>query len=284
MLLLLEYVLRGVMLGAMYGLLALPMSLMFVTVGTVDFALGAYALLAAAVAAGIGGAAGVAAGLATAVGCSALMACIFVLLKKTGHRDTITIALASFGLAVAIGSVVLGLWGGTAFVKEGFTDVWSLGTIRVTPQGLLNLVAGGTVLAAFCWVLYGTGTGRALRASAINAEGAELAGIRVLQVQSSMFLVGGLVAGVTGLLILYGAGLDFTAGLNLTLSGFAAAIVFGISNPVRGFLGGVAIGVVEALSSGYASGAVTALVPQVIIIIALTAGLFKAARFSGDRP
>ena len=45
-----EYVVRGILAGSIYGLLALPMSLLFATVRTIDFAVGAYALLAAAVA------------------------------------------------------------------------------------------------------------------------------------------------------------------------------------------------------------------------------------------
>jgi len=54
----------------MYGLLALPMSLAFVTIGTIDFAIGAYALLAAALGATIGGTLGVLAGLGGALAAS----------------------------------------------------------------------------------------------------------------------------------------------------------------------------------------------------------------------
>ena len=50
-----ELIVRGVFLGAVYGLLALPMSLTFVTVGSIDFALGSYAVLAAAVGSTFGG-------------------------------------------------------------------------------------------------------------------------------------------------------------------------------------------------------------------------------------
>ena len=50
-----EYVIRGLLNGAVYGILALPMSLLFATAGTVDFAIGAYALIAAAVATSVAG-------------------------------------------------------------------------------------------------------------------------------------------------------------------------------------------------------------------------------------
>ena len=45
----LEYIFRGLLNGSVYALLALPMTLFFTTAATVDFAIGAYALLAAAV-------------------------------------------------------------------------------------------------------------------------------------------------------------------------------------------------------------------------------------------
>ena len=127
MLLFTEYVIRGLFLGAMYGLLALPMSLAFVTVGTIDFAVGAYALLAAAIGATVGGTLGALLGLAGALVASLVMAAVFVLLKRAGHHDTIMIALSSFGLAVAIGSIVLASWGSTAFVRQGLDAVWTVG-------------------------------------------------------------------------------------------------------------------------------------------------------------
>lgn len=284
MMLFIEYVIRGVFLGAMYGLLALPMSLAFVTVGTIDFAVGAYALLAAALGATVGGALGVLLGLAGALAASIVMAGIFVLLKRTGNHDTIMVALSSFGLAVAIGSIVLAAWGSTAFVRQGLDTVWTIAGIRINPQGPINLAAGLALLAGLMGVLYGTGFGRVLRASAVNPQGAELAGIPVLAVQAIIFVTGGLIGGICGVLILYSSGLDFTAGLSLTLSGFAAAIVFGVKNPAQGFLGGVAIGVAEALSAGYGSGAMTSLVPQVVVLLTLGLGLMGGGRFTGYRP
>jgi len=284
MMLLVEYVVRGVFLGAMYGLLALPMSLAFVTIGTIDFAIGAYALLAAALGATIGGTLGVLAGLGGALAASIVMAAIFLLLKRAGHHDSLMVALSSFGLAVAIGSIVLATWGSTAFVRQGLDTVWTLAGIRLNPQGPINLAVGAALLGALMALLYGTGFGRVLRASAVNPQGAELAGIPVLAVQAVIFVAGGLLGGIAGVLILYSSGLDFTAGLSLTLSGFAAAIIFGVRSPAQGFLGGIAIGVAEALSAGYGSGAMTALVPQVVVLLVLGLGLMGSGRFTGYRP
>ena len=278
-----EYVVRGLLNGAVYALLALPMSLLFATAATVDFAIGAYALLAAAVATSVAGPLGLAAGMLAALGASVVMAAIHAWLKRS-EEESIRVALASFGLSVAIASIVLIVWGTQPFVRPTFTTFFQIGGLRINPQGLINVAISVTVMALLYYLLRWTNLGRMMRAAAANPSGAELSGIPVLGVQSATILVGGLLGGIAGLLILHSAGMDFTASLSLTFIGFAAAIIFGIQSPVRSLLGGLAMGVVEALSAGYTSGMVTSMVPSVFMLIVLMSGQLGASRFSGDRP
>jgi branched-chain amino acid transport system permease protein len=278
-----EYIVRGLLNGAVYALLALPMSLLFATAATVDFAIGAYALLAAAVATSIAGPLGLAAGMLAAIGASLVMAAIFAWLKRS-EEESIRVALASFGLSVAIASIVLMVWGTQPFVRPTFTTFFQIGGLRINPQGLINVAISVTLMGLLYYLLRFTNLGRMMRAAAANPGGAELSGIPVLGVQGATILVGGLLGGIAGLLILHSSGMDFTASLSLTFIGFAAAIIFGIQSPVRSLLGGLAMGVVEALSSGYTSGMVTAMVPSLFMLLVLMSGQLGASRFSGDRP
>lgn len=278
-----EYVVRGLLNGAVYALLALPMSLLFATAATVDFAIGAYALLAAAVATTVAGPIGLAAGLLAALAASAVMAAIFAWLKRSGEEG-IRVALASFGLSVAIASIVLIIWGTKPFVRPTFATFFEIGGLRINPQGLINVAISVVLVALLYYLLKRTNLGRMMRAAAANPGGAELAGIPVLGVQGATILAGGLLGGIAGLLILHSAGMDFTASLSLTFIGFAAAIIFGIQSPVRSLLGGLAMGVVEALSSGYTAGMVTSMVPSLFMLIVLMSGQLGANRFTGDRP
>jgi branched-chain amino acid transport system permease protein len=278
-----EYVIRGLLNGAVYGILALPMSLLFATAGTVDFAIGAYALIAAAVATSVAGPLGLAAGLLSALAASAVMAAIFVLLKRN-DEEPIRVALASFGLAVALASIVLLVWGTRPFVRPTFTTMLEVGGLRINPQGLINVAIGVGLVGLIYYLLRYTNLGRMMRAAAANPLGAELAAIPVLGVQCVTILAGGLLGGLAGLLILHSAGLDFTASLSLTFIGFAAAIIFGIHSPVRSLLGGLAMGVVEALSAGFTSGMVTSMIPPAFMLIVLMTGQLGSNRFAGDRP
>jgi branched-chain amino acid transport system permease protein len=278
-----EYVIRGLLNGAVYGILALPMSLLFATAGTVDFAIGAYALIAAAVATSVAGPLGLAAGLLSALAASAVMAAIFVLLKRN-DEEHIRFALASFGLAVAIASIVLLVWGTQPFVRPTFSTMLEVGGLRINPQGLINVAISFGLVGLIYYLLRYTNLGRMMRAAAANPLGAELAAIPVLGVQCATILAGGLLGGLAGLLILHSAGLDFTASLSLTFIGFAAAIIFGIHSPVRSLLGGLAMGVVEALSAGFTSGMVTSMIPPAFMLIVLMTGQLGSNRFAGDRP
>ena len=278
-----EYIVRGLLNGAVYALLALPMSLLFATAATVDFAIGAYALLAAAVATSVAGPLGLLAGMLAALGASIVMAAIFAWLKRS-EEESIRIALASFGLSVAIASIVLMIWGTQPFVRPTFTTFLQIGGLRINPQGLINVAISVPLMALLYYLLRWTSLGRMMRAAAANPGGAELSGIPVLGVQGATILAGGLLGGIAGLLILHSSGMDFTASLSLTFIGFAAAIIFGIQSPVRSLLGGLAMGVVEALSSGYTSGMVTSMVPSLFMLLVLMTGQLGASRFSGDRP
>jgi branched-chain amino acid transport system permease protein len=278
-----EYIVRGLLNGAVYGILALPMSLLFATAGTVDFAIGAYALLAAAVATTVAGPVGLIAGALSALAASAVMAVIFALLKRSGEEG-IRVALASFGLSVAIASIVLLVWGTQPFVRPTFTTMLEIGGLRINPQGLINVAVSVGLVALLTHLLRKTNLGRMMRAAAANKLGAELAGIPVLGVQCATILAGGVLGGVAGLLILHSAGLDFTASLSLTFIGFAAAIIFGIQSPVRSLLGGLAMGVVEALSAGFTSGMVTSMIPSAFMLVVLLTGQLGSSRFAGDRP
>ena len=97
------------------------------------------------------------------------------------------------------------------------------------------------------------------------------------------YVLGGLLAGIGGILIMNTTGMDYTQGLNFFLSAFAAAILFGLKSPLRAFLGGLLMGVVVAFSAGYVSGAWATAVPFMFIFIVLCCGRMDSAATVGRR-
>lgn len=271
---LIELVVRGILLGVTYGLLAFPISLLFIATDTVDLAVGGYALLAGAFAmffgASIGPVAGITIGLLASVVASGLVGGISLALGRRPKSDPLALVLASFGFSIFLESFVLTFFGKDPFIRQPFTEFWSIFGMRISPQAGINVAVGLVLVLLIYMLLYHTAWGRNMRASANNERAAALAGIHVRLLQYGTFLLAGLLAGIAGILVLYTAGMEFASGVHLTLAGFGAAIVFGLHGPLRGFFGGLAIGTVETVSAGYASGGVATLVPLVFIFGVLT--------------
>lgn len=271
---LIELTVRGVLLGVTYGLLAFPISLLFIATDTVDLAVGGYAVLAGAVAMfggeAYGPAVGIALGLLAAVAASSIVGCISLALSRRPKNDPLALVLASFGFALFIDSFVLTSFGKDPFIRQPFSEFWTIFGMRISPQAGINVAIGLVLVLLLYILLYRTAWGRDMRASATNEVAAKLAGIPVRRLQFGTFMLAGVLAGLAGILVLYTAGMDFASGMHLTLAGFGAAIVFGLNGPLRGLLGGLAIGIVETISAGYASGAIATLVPLAFIFGVLT--------------
>lgn len=278
-----EFLLRGALLGVTYGLLAFPVSLLFVTTGSVDVALGAYAVLAAAIMYTIGGPSGVVFAVGAAVFASAIVGLISMRLNRPGAVDHVIAVLATFGLATFLESFILTIFGTNPMIRQPFATFWDVGGIRVSPQTGINLVVCIVILGALFYVLQRTPFGRAMRASAVNPVGAALNGIPVKLIWFSTYVLGGLLAGIAGVLILYTTGADFSTAFTLTIWGFGSAIIFGMRSPLRGFAGGLVIGMVQAMSAGYLPGGWATATPLIFIFVILSMGRMNRIAATGGR-
>jgi branched-chain amino acid transport system permease protein len=278
-----EYLIRGALLGVTYGLLAFPVSLLFSTTGSVDVALGAYAVLAAAVMYVVGGPTGVVLAIGAAVFASMIVGVISMRLNRPGAVEHVIAVLGTFGLATFIESFILTFFGTNSMIRQPFATFWDMGGIRISPQMGINLVVCLAILSILFVVLQKTPFGRSMRASAVNPVGAALNGIPVKRIWFSTYVLGGLLAGVAGVLILFTTGADYSTAFTLTIWGFGSAIIFGMRSPLRGFAGGLVIGIVQALSSGYLPGGLATGAPLIFIFIILSLGRMNQISATGGR-
>lgn len=282
---LIEFLLRGILLGAVYGMLAFPVSLLYVTTDSVDLSVGAYAVLAAAVSMSVGGATGIALALGASVAASLLVGLLSARIhgRRGVRSDPLVIVLATFGFAVILESFVLTVFGKDPMVRQAFDQSWIFGGIHISPQGVVNvLIALMLVLLLYLW-LYRSAWGRDMRACAASSLAAVLAGIPVSRIALMTYVMGGLLAGIAGVLILYTTGVSYSAGMNLTISGFGAAALFGLHSPLRGFLGGIVIGMVQSLSAGYLSSGWSGAMPMLVTLLVLITGRANVAGIAGGR-
>ncbi|WP_185972991.1 branched-chain amino acid ABC transporter permease [Aeromicrobium piscarium] len=268
----LEFILTGAIAGTVYGLTALPMSLVHSTTHAVDSAVGGYVVVAGFIAATIGGIVGSIAAIIAATGLSLLSYGLYILLRRRGPVNPITYVLLTFGLLTVLESFILWWRGPDGIVRSLFSGEIQVAGMSVSPQALVNLLVGAAVVGSLLFVIYRTPAGLWLRASASNVKGANLAGLAVDRLWASVFIVQGAVAGLAGVLLLNTAGMSYQSAAHLTLMAIAAAMIFGFRGPTTAFCGGLVLGVVESVAIGYVSGAIATALPFIIILAALMIG------------
>ncbi len=126
------------------------------------------------------------------------------------------------------------------------------------------------LMGALYFFVQKTKTGTAIRAAAIDQGAAKLMGINVNRVISIVFLIGPALGGAAGVMVgMYYGQVNFTMGWMYGLKAFIAAILGGIGNIPGAMLGGLLLGVIEAMGAAYLSIAWKDAIAFVVLILIL---------------
>lgn len=268
----LEYIIVGVSVGGVYALIAVPLSLIWMTTRTIDLAVGGYAVLGGLYAATSG------AGAAIAVACGALLGAasglIFVLLESRPRKNHLAPMLVSVGILFATLSFAQWRLGIDPQYLDWLPGVWSPGGITIRHASLVNLAAIIVLSLLILGTLRGTQLGRWIRACASNPRNASLVGVPVKAIQVGVFTLGGLISAVAGILLVSSRGMSYEDGLNLSLLGLGALILFGMRGILSAVAGAFTLGILEALGAGYLPSSLVPIIPMAVILIVLASGRF----------
>ena len=107
-------------------------------------------------------------------------------------------------------------------------------------------------MAALLWFIKNTRLGKAMRATEQNADVAGLMGVDINRIVAFTFLLGSALGAVAGVMVVlyYGLG-HYYMGFILGLKAFTAAVLGGIGKVHGAMLGGLVLGLIESLASGY---------------------------------
>lgn len=143
---------------------------------------------------------------------------------------------------------------------------------------ILIWVVSLLLMAGLYFFVQKTRLGKAMRATAQDPEAARMMGVEVDQVIVMAFFMGSALAGAGGMIFgLYYNFTSFLIGFNAGLRAFTAAVLGGIGNVPGAMVGGLIIGMVEALSGGFIATAWTDVIIFSILVLVLVfrpAGLF----------
>jgi len=269
----------GVLVGALYGLAAVGLSLVF---GVTDFLnvahgeflmLGGYASFWAFSLWGVDPFASIPLSIIFLLLIGFILyRVLFVRMVKLPTEDKIrNTLLVGFGLGLILQNVAQRLW--TADIRSITPDyvgaVFEVAGVRFPIVRVAGLVISFVALIGLQLFLLRTYTGKAIRATVEDWEAATMMGINVHRVYLLSFVMGAALAGVAGTLVGVGYSLEPAMGMHWTLTSMIVMVLGGFGSITGTFVGGIILGVTESVASVVIGSNYRQVVGLVIFILVL---------------
>ncbi|MFC0219339.1 branched-chain amino acid ABC transporter permease [Pseudochelatococcus lubricantis] len=279
---LMQFLLSGVTVGAVYALVALGFTIIYNASDVVNFAQGEFVMLG-----------GMVTVFAHHAGLPLPLAALIAILSTAG----IGVALNKLAIEPARGAPVVSLIiitiGASIFIRgvtqlvfdkqlhrfpafSGDEPIRVLGA-TILPQSLW-VIAGAVAVFVGLWLFFTrTLIGRAVLATSNNRLAARLVGINTGWVMTLSFALSAGIGAFAGVLVTPITLVSYDVGIALALKGFAAAMLGGMGNPKGALVGGILLGLLEALTAGYVSSQykdAAAFVVILAVLFAMPQGLF----------
>ncbi|HEX5312917.1 branched-chain amino acid ABC transporter permease [Aquabacterium sp.] len=260
-----QQVINGLVVGSMYALVALGYTMVYGIINLINFAHGEVLMVGALVSWTVvtvladSGLPGWALLLLSLV--VAMLACMVLnfVIEKLAYRPLrsaprLAPLITAMGMSLLLQTLAMIIWKPDykpypILLPDEPYDFFGA-TINVAQILILGVTA--VVLAGLMALIHGTRLGRAMRATAENPRVAQLMGVQPDKVISATFVIGAALAALAGVMwaVNYGS-VQHTMGFLPGLKAFTAAVFGGIGNLGGAVVGGLLLGLIEALGAGY---------------------------------
>ena len=264
---LLQQIINGLVLGSMYALIALGYTMVYGIIQLINFAHGEVLMV----------------GALTSWSCiglmqeampylpgwlmllvAAIIACVVAaslnfVIEKVAYRPLrnsprLAPLITAIGVSILLQTLAMIIWKPNykAYPTLLSSTPYEIGTAVITPTQILVLAVTAIALATLMYLVNYTKLGRAMRATAENPRVAALMGVKPDMVISATFIIGAVLAAIAGILYAsnYGTA-HHTMGFLPGLKAFTAAVFGGIGNLAGAVVGGLLLGLIESIGSGY---------------------------------
>ncbi len=191
-----------------------------------------------------------------------VVAVVGVLLERLAYRPLrtaprLSAVVSALGASLVIQNAIMLIWGPNMKIFPADllpNTMWTFGTVVISFTQLVILILSAVLMIALYIFINKTKVGTAIRATAIDQDAAKLMGINVNRIIMTIFIVGSMLGAIGGLFIgIYYRGLTFDMGWLYGLNAFIAAIIGGIGSIPGAMLGGLLLGLFNAMIAGYIS-------------------------------
>jgi branched-chain amino acid transport system permease protein len=256
---------NGLTLGAVYAIVALGYTMVYGIIQLINFAHGEVVMIGAMVAftvINLLAAAGLPPVVVVLIGMGcAIPVCMLVgyAMERLAYRPLrraprLAPLITAIGVSIILQHLAMLVWSRNVLAFPQIIPIQTYTVLGATVTQVQLAIVGLCVLmmAGLAALVYRTRLGTAMRATAQNPQVAGLMGVDINRVIAFTFLIGAALGAVAGVMVgtYYGVA-QYTMGSILGLKAFAAAVLGGIGNIPGAMVGGLLLGVVEALGAGY---------------------------------
>jgi branched-chain amino acid transport system permease protein len=261
----LQQLVNGVTAGSLYAVVALGYTMVYGIIQLINFAHGEVVMIGAMVAftvIGLLAAGGLPPVAVLLIGTAcAIPVCMLVgyAMERLAYRPLrraprLAPLITAIGVSIILQHLAMLVWSRNvlAFPQIIRIETYSFAGASISNLQLAIIGVCVCMMAGLALLVYRTRLGTAMRATAQNPQIAGLMGVDINSVIAATFLIGAALGAVAGVLYstYYGVA-QYTMGSILGLKAFCAAVMGGIGNIPGAMVGGVLLGVLEALGAGY---------------------------------
>lgn len=261
----LQQIINGLVLGSIYALVALGYTMVYGILGLINFAHGDIVMVGALVALTVAqalAASGLPAPLIMLLAAgAAILVCISigVTIERVAYRPLrraprLAPLITAIGISILIQYSAALIWGKQYIPMPELIkpDNIVVGGAQFTGLQAFIFLLACAVMAGLLWFIKSSRLGRAMRATEQNPDVAGLMGVDINRTISFTFLLGSAIGAIAGVMVVlyYGLG-HYFMGFMLGMKAFTAAVLGGIGNVAGAMLGGMLLGIIESLASGY---------------------------------
>ena len=281
----LQQALNGLAIGAVYTLIALGLTVVFGILGIAHFAHGSVAMLGGYLTFTLGERFGLpffpAMALAMIGGAVAGMLIERLAYRPVRDAPHINAFIIALGLTMMVeGGNLLMFGADQVVIQTPYRGVFNIGGIAVAELRLLVIATACVLIGVIALLISRTKTGKSIRAVAQNRHAAVLMGVNVSMVSLVVFAISSALGVSAGALV--GALLAIAPGVGegLAVKGFAVLILGGLGSIPGAIVGGLILGVSEAMAAGFISSAYKDVIAFMVMIVVL---LFRPEGLLGKR-
>jgi branched-chain amino acid transport system permease protein len=271
----LQILANGILAGGVLALVAVGFSLVWGIMNIINLAHGAFIMIGAYIAWVLFTALHVDPFLSIPITFACLFALGYVvqrfLINFVVRAPILTTFLLTFGLSLLLVNVVLLIFHGDI---KGITTWYSGARFKLGPvvipwtKFLTLLVALAITIVLQLW-LTRSKTGRAIRATAMDINAAQLSGVKVAEIYALVFAIGAGLAGAAGSLISLWYGLQPSMGDAFIVKGFVVCVLGGLGSVEGALVGGIVYGIIESFGSQYIGSGLQDAVALVVLLLVL---------------